>query len=79
MSATQKPKYRVGQTVEVKEYDFSTPGYPVAWMPGTIQAVAWNEDHGLYDVKIEMDRGGLANLRVGRRGGNAFLRPAPVS
>jgi hypothetical protein len=70
-----QPKYHIEQRVEVEVTDFETPGFPLAWLPGIVRSVEWDEKVRLFVLNIAMDSGRSASLLVGRRGGQKALRP----
>jgi hypothetical protein len=80
MAQSPKPRYSTGQRVSVRVTDFDTPGFPDAWMAGTITEVTSTET-GLWDVLVTRDHATAGNrltrILVGRRGGGRNIRESP--
>ncbi len=78
MTATAKPRYQVGQRVEVFVYNFDVPGFPQQWIGGEVESAEPIGDPklGRWDIKVRTDKGTYSPQVVGPRGGNKHIRPA---
>jgi len=71
-------QYSEGQEVEVLVTDFSTPGFPRVWMPGTVDRVEPIGDKTQVFVRRTItgsNNPAWESPIVGKRGGNKNIRP----